>query len=46
MMNTKLQKHIKLWLSALDVDAEERPQLANTLAQMCEYFYKLGKIAK
>ena len=45
-MDPDLKKHINLWLDALDVDADERPQLAVTLTQMCEYFFKLGKLAK
>lgn len=45
-MKKELKRHIDLWLTTLDVDEEELPELANTLAQMCEYFYKLGKLTK
>lgn len=45
-MKSKLMNHITLWLSALDIDAYERPELANTITQMCEYFYKLGNSKK
>lgn len=38
-----LDMHIKKWMRALDIDSEERPGLAQTISQLCEYFYKLGK---
>lgn len=45
-MDYKLNKHVELWLDALDIDRDERPHLADTIAQMCEYFFKLGKRSK
>lgn len=45
-MDAELNKHINLWLSALNIDTEERPELANILVQMCEYFFKLGQLDK
>lgn len=34
-MKKELKRHIDLWLTALDVDEEERPELAKTLVQIC-----------
>lgn len=42
-MDARLKKEIDVTLRTLDIDREERPQTAQIIEEVAEYFYNLGR---
>lgn len=42
-MTEQLDKEITDTLRALDIDREERPDMAQIIGEVAEHFYKLGR---
>lgn len=44
-MDDRLKKEINDTLTALDISRDERPEMAQVIEELAEYFYNLGRRA-